>query len=95
MAKTILYGITGISWIVALVWVVVDPGFEPLLAFLGGCASLVTTFLLPQESENMNRGMQGTATVQDDNQGQQTDINTGTMTQTRQDIHNHAPNQGA
>jgi hypothetical protein len=37
----------------------------------------------------------GTATVQGDNQGQNVGVNYGTMTQTQQNIHNNAPNQGA
>jgi hypothetical protein len=94
MATYILYGITGIAWVVALVWVLVAPGFEPLLAFLAGCASLVTTFLLPQESSGSG-GPQGTVHNAGNNSGQQAGVVHGGMHQNQQHIHNEAPNQGA
>lgn len=93
MAKTILYGLTGLSWLVALVWVVVDPGFEPLLAFLAGCGSLVTTFMLPSEGASGDASV--TFTNPGTNHGQQVGINAGTMHQSNQTITNTAPNQGA
>ncbi len=37
----------------------------------------------------------GTSTVQGDNDGISTGVNMGTITQTNQNIHNNAPNQGA
>jgi hypothetical protein len=94
MAKYILYGITGIAWVVALVWVLVAPGFEPLLAFLAGCASLVTTFLLPQGASGIG-GPQGTVHNAGNNYGQQAGKVYGGMHQNQQHIHNNAPNQGA
>jgi hypothetical protein len=94
MATYILYGITGIAWVVALVWVLVAPGFEPLLAFLAGCASLVTTFLLPQGAGGSG-GPQVTFTNKGNNSGQQAGIVHGGMHQNQQHIHNNAQNQGA
>ncbi len=46
-------------------------------------------------SQRALQNITGTATVQGDNTGQNVGINYSTMTQTRQDIHNTAPNQGA
>jgi hypothetical protein len=46
-------------------------------------------------SQRALQNITGIATVQGDNTGQNVGINYGTMTQTRQDIHNEAPNQGA
>lgn len=93
MAKHVLYGITVVAWVVALVWVVVAPGFEPLLAFLAGCGSLVSTFLLPTNDKSGGPSVSFTNTG--DNHGQQAGINTGTMTQHNQTIHNQTANQGA
>jgi len=33
-----------LSWIVAIAWLIVDPGFEPLLAFLTGAAAFLGSF---------------------------------------------------
>jgi hypothetical protein len=94
MAKYILYGITGIAWLVALVWVLVEPGFEPLLALLAGCATLVGTFWLPKH-ESTGEGPQVTFSNEGENTGQQAGVVHGGMNQNQQNIHNHAPNQGA
>jgi hypothetical protein len=34
-----------LSWIVAIAWLIVDPGFEPLLAFLTGAAAFLGSFV--------------------------------------------------
>lgn len=49
----------------------------------------------PTRSQRALQHIVATVTVQGDNQGQAVGVNYGTMTQTRQDIHNEAPNQGA
>jgi Tol biopolymer transport system component len=33
-----------LSWIVSILWLLIQPGFEPLLAFLGGTASFLLSF---------------------------------------------------
>ncbi|MCG8353672.1 MAG: hypothetical protein MI924_38400 [Chloroflexales bacterium] len=97
MKKYGLYVITVISWIVALVWVVIEPGFEPLLAFLAGCGALLTTFVMPKERDGAAQqpSLPDSFTDSGANAGQQADVNSGTMTQHNQTITNSAPNQGA
>jgi hypothetical protein len=46
-------------------------------------------------SQRALQNITGTATVKGDNTGQNVGVNYGTMNQTRHDIHNEAPNQGA
>jgi len=33
-----------LSWVVSLLWLIVDPGYEPLLAFLGGAGLFLGSF---------------------------------------------------
>jgi len=47
-----------LSFIGAIVWLIVDPGFEPLLAFLAGVTSLITSYVIdkPQnETETLDQ----------------------------------------
>jgi hypothetical protein len=52
-----------LSWIVAIVWLIVDPGFEPLLAFLTGAAAFLGSFaaredgLTPEQRQRNRRAI--------------------------------------
>ena len=46
-SRLTLRGIAVLSWIVAALWLIFDPGFEPLIAFLTGLAALLTSFATP------------------------------------------------
>jgi len=52
-----------LSWIVSIAWLIVDPGFEPLLAFLAGAAALLGSFaareggLTPEQRLRSRRAM--------------------------------------
>ncbi len=39
-----------IAWVIALAWVIAAPGFEPLLAFLGGTAAILSSFIVEDKS---------------------------------------------
>lgn len=71
---------------------------EALAESLHQLAQRVPAFgqqLPAQQPPTAPASTQVTFTSSGDNYGQQTGINYGTMTQHQQDIHNHAPNQGA
>ncbi len=39
-----------IMWVIALAWVILSPGFEPLLAFLGGVVAIFSSFIVDDKS---------------------------------------------
>lgn len=49
--QLILRAVAVLSWGVAVVWMLVEPGFEPLLAALAGIVSLVTSFMIGHDSD--------------------------------------------
>lgn len=56
--QMILRVIAVLSWIVAVVWMLVEPSFEPLLAVLVGVVSLVTSFLIGAGTDSSSRQKQ-------------------------------------
>jgi hypothetical protein len=44
---------TGVAWIIALIWFAIEPGFEPLLAVLGGVSTLLATRIVPDTPQNL------------------------------------------
>ncbi|MEM7132091.1 MAG: hypothetical protein AAF702_37645 [Chloroflexota bacterium] len=51
-AKIVLKVISVVSFVIAFIWFVVEPGFEPILAFLGGTAALISSFVDSGQQSN-------------------------------------------
>lgn len=44
--RSILQMISVISWVIALIWVVTQPGFEAMLSFFAGISTIITSFFV-------------------------------------------------
>ncbi|MBV7330929.1 hypothetical protein KFU94_22340 [Chloroflexi bacterium TSY] len=51
-AQTALQIIAIVSFIISAVWFVTEPSFEPILAFLGGAAALISSFVDTRKQNN-------------------------------------------
>jgi hypothetical protein len=47
-----------LSWVVAIAWLIVEPGFEPLLALLGGVTAFVASSAVGGWSHQQSTGIQ-------------------------------------
>lgn len=50
LVSRLLIAVACISWVVSIAWLIYQPGFEPLLAFLGGIAALVAALFVRDAS---------------------------------------------